>query len=203
MSVVGKFQWNNIWKDNHSIDMTKVIIFHGTDCTPEIFWYPYIKSELEKKGYRVEVPSYPSINHESINTFLPKVLADNTFDQDTILIGHSAGCPLILSVLEQIKTPIKQAILVAGYSRIKGSEKRKDSVLQDKYDWKKIAGNVKDMIILNSDNDPWGCDDVEGKYMIDQLGKGKLIVMKGEGHMGSTSYNQPYKEFPFLVDLVI
>lgn len=182
--------------------MKRVIIFHGTDCTPELFWYPYVKSELENKGYVVEVPSYPDLNHESIVTFLPKVLADHDLDSETILIGHSAGCPLILSLIQSLKTPIKQAILVAGYSRIKGKEKSPDSVLQDKYDWGKIASNVEDFLVLNSDNDPWGCDDREGKYILDQLGKGKLIVMKGQGHMGSSTYSQPYKEFPFLVSLV-
>ena len=182
--------------------MKKAIIFHGTDCTPALFWYPYLKKKLEKKGYKVEVPSYPEINHESISTFLPKVLANHAFDSETVLIGHSAGSPLILSVLENLSTPIKLAVLVAGYSKMKGHEKKADSVLQAKYNWGKIASKSVDFILLNSDNDPWGCDDVEGRYILDKLNKGKLIVMKGEGHMGSTSYNQPYKEFPFLLRLI-
>jgi hypothetical protein len=38
--------------------------------------------------------------------------------------------------------------------------------------------------------------------MLDKIGKGKLIVMKGEGHMGSDTFKQPYKEFPFLLKLI-
>ena len=38
--------------------------------------------------------------------------------------------------------------------------------------------------------------------MLDQIEKGKLIIMKGEGHMGSDKFRQPYKEFPFLLKLI-
>lgn len=31
---------------------------------------------------------------------------------------------------------------------------------------------------------------------------GDLIIRHGEGHMGSEKFNQPYKEFPLLVNLV-
>ncbi|MEK7577324.1 MAG: hypothetical protein AAB492_01730 [Patescibacteria group bacterium] len=29
-----------------------------------------------------------------------------------------------------------------------------------------------------------------------------MIIRHGEGHMGSDSFKQPYKEFPFLVKLI-
>jgi len=182
--------------------MKKVIIFHGTECTPELFWYPWLKSSLVEKGYDVNVPYYKDINQEPIDSFLPKVMKEHTFDGQTILIGHSAGSPLILSILESISAPIKQAILVAAYARIKGEEQQPDVVLQRQYDWEKIAGNVEDFIIINSDNDPWGCNDKEGRFILDNIEKGKLIIAKGEGHMGSRDYNQPYLEFPFLLDII-
>ena len=115
--------------------------------------------------------------------------------KDTVLIGHSSGCPLILSILQNSDVQIKQAILVAGF--IDGSC---DAILQKKYNWEKIKRNVKDLVFINSDNDPWGCNDVEGRYMFDHLG-GTLII-KHEGHMGSDTFKQPYKEFPLLVKLI-
>jgi predicted alpha/beta hydrolase family esterase len=130
------------------------------------------------------------------------VALKETYTSETILIGHSAGCPLQLSVLENINVKIKQAILVAGFAKKLKGDKEKQKILQDSYDWQKIANNVDDLIFINSDNDPWTCDDTEGRYMLDQIGKGKLIVMKGEGHMGSDTFKQPYKEFPFLLKLI-
>lgn len=93
------------------------------------------------------------------------------------------------------------AILVSGYARPKGEKKDAEKILQPSYNWKKIQSHVKDIIFINSDNDPWGCNDVEGMYMFDHLG-GTLIIKHGEGHMGSDVFKQPYKEFPLLVKLI-
>ncbi len=56
-------------------------------------------------------------------------------------------------------------------------------------------------MFIHSDNDPWGCSEKQGKEMFDKLG-GTLIIKHGEGHMGSDSFNQPYKKFPLLVKLI-
>ncbi len=178
--------------------MKNAVILHGSGETPESFWFPYIKLELEKKGYIISIPQLPNTDNPDLASWLPAAFKE-AYNEETLLVGHSAGCPLILSVLEQLNVKIKQAILVAGFSTPlpDGST----SILQDKYDWKKIGENVEDIILINSDNDPWGCDDKQGRNILDNLGKGTLIIQKGEGHMGSDTYNQPYKEFPFLVKL--
>jgi predicted alpha/beta hydrolase family esterase len=178
--------------------MKNAIILHGTGCNPNSFWQPYLKNELEKRDYSVWVPSLPDTDTPDLQKWLPEALKGD-YSSETIIIG-SAGCPLILSVLENIKTPIKQAILVAGYARPKGEHKEPEKILQDTYNWDIIKNNVKNIIFINSDNDPWGCNDVEGRDMLDHLG-GTLIIKKGEGHMGSNKFNQPYLEFPLLTKL--
>jgi serine hydrolase len=149
--------------------MKKAIIFHGTDCKPTDYWYQWLGKQLEEAGYQVEIPSYPDINHELIETFLHKVLTQHEFGAETVLIGHSAGGPLLLSILENVNVVIPKAILVAGYSmRLPNEEK--DPVLQDSYEWDKIKSRVKDIYFVNSTNDPWGCDDKQGRVMFDKLG---------------------------------
>ncbi|HXS14828.1 MAG TPA: alpha/beta hydrolase [Candidatus Saccharimonadales bacterium] len=180
--------------------MKNVIILHGTGETDQSFWLPWLKNELEKKGYAVSIPLLPNTDNPDLEKWLPAALME-TYTEETILLGHSAGGPLQLSVLENINVKIKQAILIAGYARPKG-KKEPEKILQDSYDWKKISEHVEDIIFINSDNDPWGCNDIEGRYMLEQLGRGKLIIPKGEGHMGSNYFNQPYKEFPFLLKLI-
>lgn len=181
--------------------MRNAVLFHGTGCSPDSYWFPYIKESLEKNDWRVSAPQLPNANMPNLEEWLDTALKEN-YTQDTVVIGHSAGCPLILSILENLNSKIKQAILVSGYARPKGENKDPEAILQESYNWKKIGDNAEDIIFLNSDNDPWGCTDIEGRYMLDQVGKGKLIVMKGEGHMGSDSFDQPYKEFPFLLNLI-
>jgi len=181
--------------------MKNAVILHGTDETPKYMWLPWIKKELEKKGYSVSIPQLPQADHPMLENWLPVALKE-TYTEETILLGHSAGGPLQLSVLENITTRIKQAILVAGYARVKGDEKEADPIVQKSYKWEKIANHVENIIFINSDNDPWGCDDKEGRYMLDNVGKGTLIIPKGEGHMGSERFNQQYNEFPLLLKLI-
>ncbi len=175
--------------------MTNVIILHGTDCSPNSHWYPYIKQNLENKGYDVWVPALPNTNEANLKDWLPFVLKNGTINENTIIIGHSAGSPLILSILENINIKIKQAILVAGFLVLDSK------ILQTSYNWDKIKSNVDDIIFINSDDDPWGCNDKQGRNMFDKLG-GTLIIRHGEGHMGSSTFKQPYKEFPFLLNLI-
>lgn len=180
----------------------KVIIFHGTDCSPDnkFYWYKWLKEELEAHGYSVETPHYKDINHESIKTFLPKVLAAHDFNEDTILVGHSAGSPLILSILENVNVRVKLSVLVAGYSmQLPGEEK--DPILQDSYDWQKINKCSEDFVFINSVNDPWGCDDKQGRMLFDNLGGTQII--RNEGHFGSESQDLPYTEFPLVRDIIL
>jgi predicted alpha/beta hydrolase family esterase len=176
----------------------KAIIFHGTDCKPEDFWYGWLQKKLEAKGYTAEVPYYPSINKEPVEETINKVLDDHDITEDTILIGHSSGVPLILAMLEKLENPVWLAVFVAGFSEEIGGPG--DPILKPAYNWDKIKANAKDFIIINSDNDPWGCDDKQGRKLFDKLGGTQII--QHDGHFGSQSQNQPYKEFPLLNRLI-
>jgi|SRR5579871_6053889 len=180
--------------------MKNAIIFHGTGDNPDRYWYRWLGKELENDGYKVAIPYNPTINTEPIDTFLPKVLKQHTFDTDTLLVGHSAGGPLILSILEHIDTPIRKAVLVAGYCT-HPDEQMEDPVLQETYDWDKIRRNVEEIVFINSVNDPWNCNDTQGRMMFDHLGGTHVIV--NDGHFGSIPKKQVYDTFPLLRTLTL
>lgn len=180
--------------------MKNAIIFHGTDDNPKSYWYGWLGNELENTGYKVAIPYYPTINKEPIEIFLPKVLSQHVFDSDTILVGHSAGAPLILSILEHIKIQIAKAVLVSGYSQ-HPDDQMDDPILQETYDWKKIKQNVKEIVYINSVNDPWSCDDTQGRILFDHLGGTQVI--QDEGHFGSVPKGQKYDTFPLLCTLTL
>lgn len=182
--------------------MKNAFIFHGMRSNPNYYWYPSIKKHLEKFGYFVRVPELPDADIPDLKKWLPFVLQrmGREFNKNTIFIGHSAGGAFVLSLLENINNTIQKAIIVAGYSRLKIATYN-PLILQKKYNWKKIKNNVKDIIFINSSNDPWGRDDKEGYHLFKKLG-GTLIIREGEGHMGSDSFNQPYKSFPLLEKLL-
>jgi len=178
--------------------MKNAIIFHGVSNTPDDYWYPYLKNELVGRGYCVSVPQLPEKDTPNLSLWLERAL-EEMYTPDTLLVGHSSGASLILSILERVDVKVAQAILVAGFC-MPLKEMSVNGVLQERYNWEKIRQNVVDITFINSVNDPWGCTDIQGRTMFDQIG-GKLIINR-DGHMGSTTYDQPYKEFPFLLKLI-
>jgi uncharacterized protein len=174
----------------------KAIIFHGTAAHPDVVWLPWLRRRLAERGYAVEAPHYPQLNVEPIATFLPTVLANHTFDEGTVVVGHSGGAALILAVLEHIDTTVAQAILVAGYCTPPNTSD--EPVLQAGYDWEAIRSGVRDLYFINSRDDPYGCDDRQGRAMFERLGGTQIV--RDDGHFGDL--DQPYETFE-LVDRLI
>jgi uncharacterized protein len=174
----------------------RAIIFHGTGGSPEVCWYRWLGGRLAERGYEIEIPHYPDLNVEPIATFLPKVLASHTFDDRTVLVGHSGGAALLLAVLEHIDTTVHQAALVAGYCTQPNTEE--EPVLQDAYDWAAIKAHVRDIYFINSRDDPYGCDDRQGRAMHVRLGGTQIV--RDDGHFGD--YNQDYDTFELLDRLI-
>jgi predicted alpha/beta hydrolase family esterase len=174
----------------------KAIIFHGTGGHPDYCWCGWLGARLQARGYAVEIPHYPSLNREPIEAFLPKVLDNHVFDEATVLVGHSGGAALLLSLLEHLETPVAQAILVAGYSTQPNMDE--EPVLQDSYDWAKIRARVRDLYFINSVRDPYGCDAGQGRAMFDRLGGTQII--RNEGHFGDV--DDPYPTFELLDRLI-
>jgi len=130
---------------------------------------------------------------------VPFILNNAKIDEETVIIGHSAGASVILSLLEEINVKIKQAILVAGFPFYPGG----DPIVKQSYDWKKISNNTDEIIFINSDNDPYGHNEVDGRMMLDLVDKkGAIqIILKGVRHM-SVSEDNSFVRFPLLLRLV-
>ncbi len=181
--------------------MKNAIILHGIGSHPGEFWFPWLKKELEKKGYQVWVPKLPDKDNADIDIQLPYIFKKGIFNKETVLIGHSSGASLILAILDALKVKINKAILVSGFLLRGGQRPVKAVKDEDKYNWKKMKTGAGKIIFINSNNDPWGCDDKQGRRMFDHLG-GTQIILNNEGHMGSVYYKQPYKKFPLLLKLI-
>ncbi|MFA6518136.1 MAG: alpha/beta hydrolase [Candidatus Shapirobacteria bacterium] len=174
--------------------MKNAVILHAMDDSPNNHWYPWLKTELEKKGYEVWLPQLPNDKDPQLNVWVPFILDGGKFTEETVIIGHSAGAAVIFSVLEELKIKIKQAILVAGFSFYPGG----DGILKPAYDWRKIKNNVGEIIFINSDNDPYGHNDVRARIMLEMLDMpGSVqITVKGQGHFCEN-------ELPLLARLVV
>lgn len=183
--------------------MKQAILLHGTGgSNTGYFWFADTKQSLEAAGYTVWWPLLPNTDKPELQETLNFVL-DNLpeLNEESVIVGHSSACPLLLALLERIKTPVDKVILVSGFYQEIDDEGFSRLMLQDSYDWQKIQANTKEIYLLNSDNDPWGCNDQQARLVAEKLNT-PLIVMFGQGHMGSSSFNQPYKELPLVKRLL-
>ena len=179
-------------------------LLHGTGGSSiDYFWFADTKKYLESKNYEVWWPLLP-------HTEKPELEETRNFIEDsrpltngeTIIIGHSSACPVILNFLQFVRASVKQVILVAGFYKSLNDEGYSDLMLQkEEYDWGAIKKAADNIILINSDNDPWGCDDKQARSIAEKLGA-KFILAEGQGHMGSGTYGQPYEEFPMIKNLL-
>lgn len=173
-------------------------IFHGTGGSADSFWIPWLKNELEESGYSVWTPSLPADPNglANLDEWTAQALSESLHQTYDLIVGHSAGVPLILKLLSQ-GLEVKHAVMVAGFMRPLPNTTEDHPSYPSGFDIPRIKQSCSTFTFIHSDNDPWGCDVAQGEYMRQSFG-GNLIVCTGQGHFGSDSFNQPYKEFPLL-----
>jgi len=178
------------------------VLLHGTGGSDkDYFWFADTKQALEANGYEVWWPQLPNADKPNLQDaleFVQKIAP--ALDEQSFLVDHSSACPLILSWLERLDHPVAKVILVGGfYQDIHDGQSH--LMLQEKYDWQKIKANANEIYLLNSDNDPWGCTDQQTRPAAQKL-NAPLVTMFGQGHMGSGTFNQPYREFVLVKRLL-
>ena len=83
--------------------MTKrVFIIHGWEGNPNEGWFPWLKENLEARGFDVHIPTMPNPDEPDMKDWI-NTLKDivGPVDENTNFIGHSIGCNAILRFLEQ------------------------------------------------------------------------------------------------------
>ncbi len=143
----------------------RVFIIHGWDGHPEEGWYPWLKRELENRGFEAQVPQLPDAANPRIQKWVP-ALANviKNPNEETYFVGHSMGCQTIARYLESLPEDVKTggAVFVAGFfKRLTGLEDDPDVQAIDKHwleapiDFKKVKSHLGKSIAIFSDNDPW------------------------------------------------
>ena len=91
-----------------------IFIVHGTGANSKMNWYPWLKSELEKEGYKVIVPDLPNSKFPVLKDWLDALLKyKEEINENTIIIGHSLGCPTAIQFVQKLNRKIDKLILIA------------------------------------------------------------------------------------------
>lgn len=188
--------------------MKNALILHGAGNNSHGNWFPWLKSELETKGYTVWSPDLPNSDEPNQDSWLKTIFSNKKwqFNSDSVIVGHSAGATLILRILEKLpkRVHIQTCILVAGVVEL-GTKPEffqyKRDLVRNPFDWEKIKKSAREFYFIHSDNDPYECGENQGKIMQKYLG-GRLIIKRGEGHF-NLEKSEKYKQFPLVLELLL
>ncbi len=137
--------------------MKKAIIVHCWGGYPEYCWYQDTKKKLEKNSFQVFVPQMPDTDKPNLKNWLPKLkeVADEV-DEQTFLIGHSAGCITILRYLESLpeNKKVGGVVLVAGFTDNLNFEELKN-FFETPINFELIKSKANKFVAIHSDNDPY------------------------------------------------
>lgn len=136
------------------------------DSSRNAFWN-WLKKEIEVRGGKVVfMPDLPNTNSPKLKEQLDFVQKNYTFNENTIVVGHSLGNILMMKILEKIKVKIAGFVMVGAplprlIEEYKNGRAFKDlkprPVLADYFDWgldfKAIKEKVDKIIVLEDEKD--------------------------------------------------
>ncbi|MEA2065146.1 MAG: class I tRNA ligase family protein, partial [Patescibacteria group bacterium] len=194
---------------------TNCIIIHGSNLKDKermkkkIFipqnkrnWLFWLKKELEIKGIQTNTPLMPK-NWDPNYKEYKKKFEKLKIDENTILIGHSAGGAFLVRWLGETKKKIKKLILVAPAWSPETIPLNEPKFLWNFYDFKidrEIKERIKDIVIFDSTDER----DTIKKSIKDYSKKLNIIpiVLNNRGHF-CIKHNPINKKFPELLDEIL
>jgi len=188
-------------------NISNCIIVHGSpsrdkredeDYVPENnkHWIPWLRKNLEKRKINVETPLMPAPWRPDYNEW-KKEFEKLSINENSILIGHSAGGAFLVRWLGETKKKIKKLILVSASKENSKTSKRIKELCKFNIG-NKIKELVGEIIVFTSDDEP--SYRKENAAVYGEKLNGKLIMLKGKGHFCK---GDGVTEFPELFDEIL
>jgi uncharacterized protein len=182
--------------------MKHALILHGTDGSPDINWFPWLKAKLEAEGYEVWAPQLPACHTPNRATYAAFLLEDSEHDlTDAVVVGHSSGAVEVLNLLDDERTPhLKLAVMVSAWAGGKpngydSNEQFEHLFPEAGFDFARMKQKADNIVFLHSANDPY-CPLEQAQYLAKELDAPITVVPSG-GHLGSQ-----YSELPELWNII-
>lgn len=186
--------------------MKKAYILHGWGGSPQGSFKPWLKKELEKQGFQVEIPVLPNTDTPKMSEWLPYIeQLVGTPDENTVLVSHSLSGLAVLQYLAALpeETRFHKIIFVAPVvdqimDMTDAEKKIAKPWLEAAIDSQKIQRFSKYMTAFFSDNDVFipaaSAEVMKGKY------SAKTIMLHNRGHFDDASQ---IKEVPEILEEII
>lgn len=167
--------------------MEKYVILHGSFGSNKGNWFPWLKSELQKRSKQVFVPQMPigvgNQNFESWSEELDKI----DIDENSVIVAHSIAPVFVCKYLITKRIRVKKLIFVSGFNNFLGINADYDSVNEPMFldNLGRIKEFCDDIVCFYSDNDPY-VDFAAEKEFADSVSNRQYVV-RGGGHINSES----------------
>jgi predicted alpha/beta hydrolase family esterase len=144
--------------------MKRAVILHGTSGNPSKNWFPWLKAQLEQRGYEVWVPQLPDPDRPNRFTYEEFLKSADWDFSENLLVGHSSGATTILNLMSTDWFPhIETAVLVGTFLNedlTKDADWYEDGQFDnlfppDGFDVEKVRPKVDQVYFLHSDDDPY------------------------------------------------
>src|SRR3989344_2158715 len=181
-------------------NISNCVIVHGSpsksekEKTYDKHWIPWIKKELEKRKIKTYTPLMPTAWEPKYNEW-KKEIEKLDINEESILIGHSAGGGFLVRWLGETKKRIGKLILVAPAIMHSGNYEPLRDLLKFEIN-KSTKDNIRETIIFYSDNDSAGI--LKSVDIFSQYLDVKPIQLKNKGHF--TLEDMKTEQFPELLD---
>ncbi|GAF72604.1 unnamed protein product, partial [marine sediment metagenome] len=179
------------------------LIIHGSpdrdkrqdkDYVPENrkHWISWLKEKLEGNGYKVHNPQMPTPWQPDYEEW-KKQVKDLDINENSIIVGYSAGGAFAVRWLSENKKKIDKLILVAAGKTVTEDNIRLHNFYDFKID-KEIKNRVNEIIIFVADNEKGYR--IESSKLYQKELDGELRILKNRGHftLGDNIINKKFLE---------
>jgi leucyl-tRNA synthetase len=159
---------------------TNFVLLHGFTGSSKGDFFPWLMQKLQSNGSNVYLPDLPNTDKPDAKEQADYVLKNASFDEDTVLLGHSYGAVTALRIAEQLKQPIKKLVLVAAFAQpgFVDGERNFESTTDWNFDFEKIKQNAEEIIILRDLSDEVVPSE-RADYLVEKLGC-RIVDFKAE-----------------------
>ncbi len=92
----------------------RFVLLHGFEGSARANFFPWLKKTLEDRGYEVDCPELPNSMDPKESEQVDYVIKTCTFNENTVIIGHSLGAVVAQKVIMKLNRPVSGLVIIAS-----------------------------------------------------------------------------------------
>lgn len=183
--------------------MRNYFIIHGSDGNSQENWFPWMKGEIEAKGFECIVPDFPCKDGHKLSAWYEVIeKVRNKITLETVFISHSRGTAFILNLLTDFDYKIEALFMIGGFIENLWHKHGtpQTSFFAKPFNYEKIRSQCNRFIYYQSDNDPY--IPMEHGEKVASILNARFELIHDAGHF-NVGTKPEYVTFPILLKDVL